>query len=75
MNVAVHPTEAADRGEAFPRVLANDHRAVGLENAVRIFRIDDQIGEIKRTPDHPLTLVALVPGAAAIIGNEERAVG
>jgi hypothetical protein len=41
MNVPVHPTKAANRGEAFPRVLTNDHRAVGLKKAVRILRIDD----------------------------------
>ena len=41
MDVAMHPAEAANRGEAFPRVLTNDHCTVGLENAVRIFRIDD----------------------------------
>src|SRR5438105_5360561 len=41
MNVPVHSTKPANRGEAFPRILTNDHRAVGLKKAVGIFRIND----------------------------------
>src|SRR5205814_1791026 len=63
MDVPMHPT--ANRGEAFPSILTNDHCAVGLKKAVGIFWINNQIGEVERTPYHPLTLVALVPGAAA----------
>ncbi len=58
-----------------PAVLAQDQLPVRLEDAVRIFRIDDQFGEVERTPDHPGALVALVPGRAAVIGNKERAIG
>ena len=67
--------KSAHGREALARVLAHDERAVSLEKAVRILRIDDQVREVKRTPNHPVALVAFVPGRAAIIRNEERAVG
>ena len=56
------PWKPPTDGETLAAVFAQDQRAVGLENAIRIFRIDDQVREIKRTPDHPVALVALVPG-------------
>ena len=67
--------ESADGGETFAAVFTHDQRAVGLEKAIGIFRIDDQVGEIKRAPNHPGALVAPVPGRATVIGNKERAVG
>ncbi len=67
--------ESADGGEALAAVLTQDQGAIGLENAIGIFRVHDQVGEIKRAPDHPLALVALVPGLPAVVGDEERAVG
>src|SRR5437879_6278763 len=73
MNVPMHPT--ANRGEAFPGILTDNHCAVGLKKAVGIFWINNQIGEVKRTPHHPPALIALIPGAAAIVGDKERAIG
>ena len=69
------PLETADYGKAFARVLAQDERAVGFEDAIRILRIDDQVRKVKRPPDHPGALVAFVPRQPAIIGDKERAVG
>ena len=74
VHIAVAALETADDGKAFARVFAQNQWAVGLEDAVRIFRIDDQVREIERTPDHPVALVAFVPRRAGVIGNEERAV-
>src|SRR5205085_11530898 len=74
MHIAVHAAEAAHSGKAFTRVVTYDHGPVSFEKAIGIFRIDDQVGEIKWPPDHPLTFVALVPCAAAIVGNEESTV-
>ena len=67
VHVAVHADEAADRAEALAAILAEDHRSVGLKDSLGVLRIDDQIGEIKRPPDHPLALVAQLPGGAAIV--------
>src|SRR5213078_2799925 len=74
VEIAVRTGESAHDREALAGVFTHDERPVRLENAVRIFRIDDQLREIKRTPDHPAAFIALVPGRAAVIGNEERAV-
>ena len=75
VHVAMRALKSADHRETLARVFAHDERAVGFEDAIRILRIDNQVREIERPPDHPVALVALVPGRAAIIGNEERAVG
>ena len=74
VHVAMHAVEAADRREALAAVIAADQRAIGLVDELRVDRIDDQMREVERTPDHPLALVALLPGAAAVVGNVERAV-
>jgi hypothetical protein len=71
--VAVHA--AAGVGEALAAVEALDQVEVRLEETVRIFRIDDEVGEIERPPDHQLALVALVPGLAAVIGAIQRRIG
>jgi hypothetical protein len=65
---------AHDR-EAPAGVLAYNERAVGLEQAIRIFGIDNQICKVKRTPHHPVAFVAFVPCRATIVRNEKRAVG
>ena len=75
MHVSVRPLESPHHRETFSPVLAQDQRAVGLEHAVRIFGIDNQVCEVKRPPDHPITLVAFVPRCAAVVGNVERAIG
>ena len=67
--------ETADDGEALAGVFAQDQRSVGLEDAIRILRINDQVREVERTPDHPIAFVALIPGRAAVVGDKERAVG
>src|SRR5205823_12360510 len=74
VHVAVHPAESAHHRETFSSVLADNQRAVGLEHAVWIFGIHDQIREVERTPYHPLALVTLFPCHPAIIGNEQRAI-
>ena len=75
MEIAMRTLKTADDGETLARIFAQDQRTVGLEETVRIFRINDQVREVERTPDHPIALIALVPRRAAIIGDKERAVG
>ena len=67
--------ETANRGEALAAVLAQDERAISLEDAIGILRVNDQVGKVERAPDHPLALVALVARSAAVVGNKERALG
>ena len=74
MHIAMHAVEAADRREAPAAVVAGDQRAVGLEEVLRILRVDDQVRKVERAPDHPLALVALLPGGAAVVGDEQRGV-
>ena len=62
VHVAMRTVEAADRSEALAAVLAQDECAVSLEDAVGIFRVDDEVRKVERAPDHPLALVALRPG-------------
>ena len=53
VHVAVHAVETADSAEALAAVLAEDQRAVGLEDTLGILRVDDQVGEVERAPHHP----------------------
>ena len=67
MRVAVRSLKAAHRRKAFTRILAHNQRAIGLEHAVWIFWIDNQVREVKRAPYHPLAFVTLLPRQAGII--------
>src|SRR5208282_3121862 len=58
------------RAEALTSIHAEQQWGIGLENFVLIFRIDDQIREVERTPDHVLAGVQTIPVLAAIIGAE-----
>ena len=70
VDIAVHPAETAYYCETLAAILADDHRAVCLKHAVRIFWIDNQFREVERAPHHPLAFIALVPRGAAVVGNE-----
>src|SRR5258708_3397151 len=59
-----------DSAEALPSVLAHDQREVWLVHFVLVFRINDQIGEVKRPPYHPIAAVPLFPRLATIVGAE-----
>src|SRR4029453_16543094 len=71
----MHPAESADHRETFASVLTDNQRTIGLKDAIGILRIDNQVREVEWAPDHPLTLISLVPGRAAIVGDKERAFG
>ena len=66
---------ALSGGEALAAVHRHDQVEIGLEQPVGVGRIDDQVGEVERSPDHVLAAVALGPGLAAVVGDVERAVG
>src|SRR6266566_7897729 len=70
MEIAV--CTVADAAEALPAIGAHHERTIGLEDAVLVFRIDDEIRKIEWAPDHSLTAVAHLPGASAIAGTIER---
>ena len=71
----MHSPESTDHRETFACILAHNHRAISLKNAVWIFWIDNQVREVEGPPDHPLALISFVPGRAAIVGDKERAFG
>jgi hypothetical protein len=75
VEIAVGALKAADHGKALAGVLTQNERAIGLEKAIRIFRIHNQVREVKRAPHHPIAFIALVPRHSAVVRNEERAVG
>src|SRR4029078_8397092 len=60
-------------GEGLAAVLALDQREIGLEQAIGIGRIDNEIGEVRRPPYHRLAVVAAIPGLAAVVGTVQRA--
>ena len=63
----------ADRAETPAAVFAEDQAKVGLVDFVFVFRIDDQVGEVKRPPDHQIAAVPLFPRLAAIFGAKKSA--
>src|SRR5579859_569863 len=71
VEIPVRP--ASDGAETFSAVFAHDQGQIGLVNFVFILGIDNQIGEIKRAPYHPVAAVAFFPSFAAVIGTEEGA--
>ena len=73
VRIAVSSLKTAYYRKTFACVLADNQCSVGLEEAVRILWIHNEIREVERAPYHPLALVALVPGHSAVIGNEQRA--
>src|SRR5713101_8818487 len=73
--VEIAVRSAGDVAEALAAVIAGDERSVGLVNLVFVFRIDDQVREVERTPDHGLAAIELLPGRAGIIGAIKRILG
>src|SRR2546423_15126806 len=73
--VRIHPyvveiavRSARDVAEALPTVRADDETAVWFVDAIRFTRIDDQIGEVERPPDHVLAAIEHLPRLAAVVG-------
>ena len=64
----LHIVERALKTRLRPQA-AHNQRAVSLENAVRVFGINDQVREIERSPDHPLAFITFLPCRAAVIGK------
>ena len=78
--VGIHPDimeipvcAVPDHAEASAAILAHNQCKVRLVNLVLVFRIDDQVGEVKRPPDHPIAAVSLFPRFAAIFRAEKSA--
>src|SRR5204863_4544552 len=53
VHIPVHAAEPADGAEALAAVLTHDEVAVGLVEAIGVLRINDEVGEVERSPDHP----------------------
>ena len=69
--VEVAVRAAGDVGERRAAVGAHDERAVRLVDAVFVLRIDDEIREVERPPEHVLAPVAQLPRRAAVVGAIE----
>ena len=55
-----------------PPSLLTIEAQVRLEDAVLVLRVDDEVGEVERPPDHVLAAVAHLPGQPAVLGSIER---
>ena len=62
-----------DVTEALAAIVAEDQAQVRLEEFIFVLGIHDQIGKIKRAPDHQIAPVALLPGLAAVVRTEQGA--
>src|SRR5215475_3460274 len=58
---------ARNIAEACAAITARDKRPVRFVDLVGVFWIDNQVSEIKRTPDHVLTAIEFLPRLAGII--------
>ena len=65
---------ALNSAEALTAIGTENERAAGFVYLVFVFRVDDEIGEIKRTPDHHLTAIAFLPSLPSIGRTIERTV-
>src|ERR1700716_42768 len=62
----------ADPAEALAAIRADDQRTIGLEDAIFILWINDEIGKIEWTPDHSLAAIAHLPRASSVTRAIER---
>src|SRR5258706_5730412 len=71
--VEISVRSTGNAAEALAAVSTEQQDQIGLEDSVFILRIDNQIAEVKRTPDHEIAGVKASPGSTAIVGAIERA--
>src|SRR5215471_19659628 len=65
--------ETAYYRKALSAVLADNQRPIRLKQPVWVFGINNQVGKVERTPDHPLTFIAFLPRRAAVVRNKQCA--
>src|SRR5258708_24521132 len=58
--------------KTFPSVRADQQRPIGFENFVFVLGVNNQVGEIKRTPDQVLAGIQTDPFLTAIIRAIKR---
>src|SRR5439155_12028867 len=73
--VEVAMRAARDVAEASSSVGADDQRSIRLVDPVLVLRIEDQVGEIERAPDHVLAAIAGFPRLATVLGAIQRVLG
>ena len=64
---------AGNYAETLAAIHAQQKRAIRFEDFVWVLRIDNQIAEVKRAPDHEAAGIKALPVFAAIIGAEQGA--
>src|SRR5439155_27090357 len=67
VRVAVSSHKTANHRKTFPAVFADDQSSITLEDAVRIFWINNQLRKVQRAPYHPLALATPVPRHPAVL--------
>src|SRR5580692_12022948 len=72
-NVVEIAMRVANRTETLSTVYTEHQRPIGFEDFILIFGIHDEIGEIKRPPNHESTGVQAIPRLAAVVGAKQRA--
>src|ERR1700683_746838 len=71
MEVAMHC--GGNIVEGFSAIVAQQQHEVGFENLIFICRINGQVGEIKRAPNHVDAAVEFGPGCASVVRAIEAA--
>ncbi len=73
--VEVAVRAARNVAETLAAIVADDEWTIRLVNFLFVFWIDDQVGEVKRTPDHVLAAILRSPRLPAIIGTIQTVLG
>ena len=69
MKIAVRA--ARNHAETAAAIYAGQQRSIRFEDLVFVFRVHDQVAEVKRTPHHEQARIQPGPAVAAIIGTIE----
>ena len=69
--VEVTVCASRDIAETLAPVRTHDEWAVGFVDLILVFRIDDEVGKVERSPHHALTSVECLPGFTSVIGAIE----
>src|SRR5580692_2443299 len=72
-NIMEIAMRVANRTETLSTVYAEKQRSIGFEDFILIFWIHDQIGEIKRPPNHESAGIQAIPRLATIVGAKQCA--
>src|SRR5437868_5471412 len=64
---------AGNHTETATAIYAGEQRPIRFEDFIFVFRVDDEVAEVERPPDHEAAGIEASPTVAAIVGTVERA--